>query len=138
MPKFTGEASRSFEPVPEGDYDLTITAITRKMASDRAKHPGAEMWHVAYEIGDTGKKVFSNLVFVPETNWRISNWWRALGHEVVPGKELDTGEPEEHFGAQLKAHLSIVDYNGDKQNEIQYYIEPRPGDAVKEPRAIPF
>jgi hypothetical protein len=131
MPKFTGEESRKFEPVPEGDYNLTIVKINPETVGERAKNAGAEMWRITYDIEGTNKKVFDNLVFVAKSFWRISNWWRALGQEVLPGKELDTGQPEDHLGSEIKAHLTITEYNGEEQNDIAYFIEPGPTDVPR-------
>jgi len=138
MPKFTGEAARHFEPVPEGDYDLVITKIDEQIVREGSKHAGAEMWRISYDIGDGGQKVFSSLVFVQKSFWRISNWWRALGHEVVPDQEIDLPDPAKLIGAQLKAHLIVTEFNGIEQNEIAYFIEPKEGEITKEPRDIPF
>jgi hypothetical protein len=146
MPTFEGEAKRKFDPVPEADYELTISDIREDEVSSRSKNKGATMWHIKYDIGDTGKKVFDNLVFVKNSFWKISNFWRALGREVPPGKQIDTGEPEDLIGARIQAHLGIRVYNGDPQNEIMYFIEPTSGKALvpagptppTEPDNIPF
>jgi hypothetical protein len=146
MPTFEGEAKRKFDPVPEADYELTITDIREDEVGARSKNAGAPMWHVKYEIGETGKKVFDNLVFVKNSFWKISNFWRALGREIIPGKQIDTGDPEDLIGARIKAHLGIREYNGDPQNEITYFIEPGPGgkslivnpNPSTEPDNIPF
>jgi hypothetical protein len=126
---------------------MMISKINAELTSAKAKNPGVEMWRIQYDIEDTGKKVFDNLVFVKASFWKISNWWRALGHEVIPGQPIDTGEPEQHIGCQLRAHLTVEEYNGDQQNSIAYFIEPKPGDPPKiivprpvdpEPDNIPF
>ena len=104
------------------------------------------MLRVTYDISDTGKKVFDNLVFVDASEWKISNWWRALGFEVVPNQKIDTGESTDLIGRELKAFLSVVEFNGQKQNNIEYFIEPGPdGKAIvpqkpadAEPDDIPF
>ena len=147
MPQFTGEESRKFEALPEGDYELTISRINEESCSERTKNPGAAMWRITYDVGETNRKVFDNIVFVKSSFWRISNWWRALGYEVVPGQSIDTGETTDHIGKSLKAHLTIREFNGDKQNDVAYFIEPAPADGravmvppqkKDEPDDIPF
>jgi hypothetical protein len=149
MPTFTGEAARTFDPVPEGDYVLRIEKINLDVVGQKAKNAGAEMWRIQYAIEGTDKNVFDNLVFVPKSFWRISNWWRAIGNKLVPGQQIDTGEPEDHLGKPVEAHLSIREYNGIKDNQIDYFIEPRPDgtkgaplvvvpSADDEPSDIPF
>jgi hypothetical protein len=124
MPEFTAEAPQQFDPLPEGDYQLVITKIQKDVASERAKNPGAPMWRVIYDVEGTNRKVFDNLVFVPKSFWKISSWWRALGHAIAAGQNVDSGEPEDHIGASLKAHLQTRDWGGVQQNEIAYFIEP--------------
>ena len=137
-PTFTGQGPRSFDPLPEGDYNLVISKINSDIVGSQAKNAGAEMWRVSYDIVSTDRKVFDNLVFVQKSFWRISNWWRALGNEVVPGKEIDLGEPETHLGKTLRAHLSIREYAGAKDNQVEYFIEPKPKSESDEPDSIPF
>jgi hypothetical protein len=139
MPTFVGEESRKFDAVPEGDYVLTITNIDERTAGEKAKHAGAAMWRITYDIGDTGRKVFNSLTFVQESAWRLSNWWRALGRKVIPKEVIDPGNPQDLIGAELQAHLVVTEYNGDPQNDIAYFIEPKPGQVVaKDPPDIPF
>ena len=146
MPTFTGQASNQFDPAPEGEYLLTISKAIETVTSKQAKNPDKPMLRVTYDIGDTGKKVFDNLVFVKASEWKISNWWRALGREVIPDQQIDTGETSDLIGQQVKAYLSIVEFNGTKQNNIEYFIEPGPdGKAIvpakpadAEPDDIPF
>jgi hypothetical protein len=149
MPTVIGQAPRSFEPVPEGDYLLTISKVTEEIISgENAKHKGETMWRLTYDIEGINRKVFDNLIFVPKSFWRVSNWWRALGNEVIPNQPFDTGEPEEHLKKTIRAHISIEQLNSGPDNKIDYYIEPKPGEAAlpaksttpddKEPDNIPF
>ena len=145
-PTFTGQASSQFEPVPEGDYVLTISKIIETLTSKTAKNPEKPMWRISYDIAGTGRKVFDNIVFVKTSEWKISSWWRSLGNEVIPDKQIDTGDSSDLIGRELKANLSIIEFNGQKQNTIEYFIEPGPsGQAIvpkkpvdDEPDDIPF
>jgi hypothetical protein len=149
MPKFTGEESRQFGALKEGDYTLKISEIREDVCGEKTKNPGADMWRVTYEVEGTNRKVFDNLVFVKKSYWRISNWWRALGHKVVPGQDIDVGTASDHYGRTLEAHLVVEEYNGDPQNDIAYFIFAKKEDAAsgaivpakkeeKEPDDIPF
>lgn len=134
---FTGEESRSFEALAEGDYQLRIEKIHPDVAGQKAKNPGAEMWKITYSVAGSDKKVFDNLTFTQKSFWRISNWWRALGNKLVPGEKIDTGEPEDHLGKPVEAHLSIREYNGAKDNQVDYYIEPKPDGTKSGPLVVP-
>lgn len=124
----------NYEPLPDGDYDLTVKEATQKMTQSNKV-----MFSIKAEV-DSGphakRLVWDNLVVSPENE-------NALG--IFFGKMAALGLTKENFFSQgptnaqieaalgnrkFRAQIGSRTYNGQKRNEIKRYYratEAAPG-----------
>lgn len=106
-----------FEPVPEGNYDLSCIDF-----SDKAAQSGDAMLTYTFEILDeeyAGKKVFARYMLEgPGAEFGL--WrWRELMSAV--GADLESPDPEAPVGEHVRAFLTVEPSNDEQygdQNRI--------------------
>ncbi len=106
----TGVETPNFEPVPDGDYTLTIVDMKKKKA-DKNGNPGVSF---TFQIDDTDKKVFSYFQLAGD-----NVKWMKLFLETLYGVELD--------GALSLSSSEIIG----KQIGGRIVTKPRDDDADK-------
>jgi hypothetical protein len=120
MPRIIATEKRSFDVLEEGPYDFVIVKADDRSGKDEPHNPYI---HMQMQEPISKKNVFTNLVFTEKTARRVTNFWRALGNEVKVGEPLDFNAVDVQ-GRSVRAYVSISLYNGDKQNDVEYFIEP--------------
>jgi ureidoglycolate hydrolase len=130
MPRFTASDSNSFEPLSEGDYTFVIVKATDEIGQTS----GNSYIHLQLQEVESKKNVFENVVFTPKTKRRVTNFWRALGHSCKDGDDVEF-ETADLVGEEIRAHVSVTEYNGDLQNDVEYFIEPDVTQTRKQPAA---
>ena len=121
---YTGvtEFGQGFDPIPEGDYDLTIIK-----AEEKKTKSGDNMVNITTEVvgGEyEGRKVFHNVVFLPKDHRAAGmskHFLKVIGQPFEGVVEVD---PEAWEGAEFRAHVKIVDYKGKLKNEIDEVYSP--------------
>jgi hypothetical protein len=120
MPRIIATEKRSFDVLQEGPYDFVIVKAVDRSGE---KEPHNPYIHMQMQEPISKKNVFTNLVFTENTARRVTNFWRALGNDVKEGDPLDFNAIDV-AGKSVRAYVSISLYNGDKQNNVEYFIEP--------------
>lgn len=110
----------TFEPVPAGNYDVSIV----KAESTLAKSSGKPMIAVQYRIGDgehEGRVLFDNFSLQPQALWKLKTLLEALewGGTEEDGLEF---HPDELIGAQLTVAVAVEPgQRGDMRNVVKGY-----------------
>lgn len=103
-------AGRSFEPVAEGWYDVTIDNVEEK-DSQSAKNAGKPMYVVDFKSLDerfTGsQRTYACLWY--EARFTIVDLSKAVGFPVTEG-EFTVRDADEFIGKELQIKLAIEDY----------------------------
>ena len=133
MPRVDATDKRSFDPLEEGEYLFVIAKATDEVGQ---KEPHNAYVHLQLQEPTSKKNVFENLVFSTSSAWKISNFWRALGHNVKKGDPIEFGGADVQ-GLEIRAYVSIREYNGDLQNQVDYFIEPDEAELRKQPAPVP-
>ena len=120
MPRVDATDKRSFDVLPEGEYNFVIVKASDEIGS---KEPHNPYVHMQLQEPGSKKNVFENLVFTAKSAFKITNFWRALGHDVKRGEPIEFTAADLQ-GLSVRAYVSIRLYNGDKQNDVEYFIEP--------------
>lgn len=125
----TVETEGSFEPLPEGDYALTI-----EKAELKTSMAGAQQISLTYAVQGTKRKVFDNLTFKDPAGYQPKTG--KNGQPIYPSKigqsrikailEIANIPPSEFKfseifrlnGVTLTGHLKIDEYNGKRKNKV--------------------
>ena len=122
---FSGVERPSFEPVPEGDYDLVVSDF--KVKPGKAD-PSKLIAHCVFEITDgefEGKKVFH---YQGITGYQLS--YAKVMFEAFYGEPLEDDfevEEDDLIGKTFQARVGIQLDNRDStkmQNKISFFILP--------------
>jgi hypothetical protein len=99
----TNEASsQSFDPVPEGWYDVIVTKV---WVNESEK--GDTYWGLEFEIvnGDFAeRKIFDNLFFTEKTKSRLKLILKRLGYDVERPFDLN---PDSMIGRECRVEVEI-------------------------------
>lgn len=125
----------SFEPIPKGDYVLTITEGEMKESGEKAKHPGTpyinwELTVVSDTKGDTtyaGRKIFSiTSLHADALAYGLKPMLEATGKYDTAGN-LDF-EIADLLNLQINCKVKIRKSDEyDDKNEIATYYKPGEG-----------
>ena len=137
--KEAADSGASFEPLPVGDYNLTI-----KEAAYQRAQSGRDMWKITTEVIDgphARRRVWNNLVLVPENPNALGMFFRKMGalgltqEFFAQSPDVDT-IARAMLGRSFRGQVTQREYQGKISNEIQmfYPISAQPGVA---PTAAP-
>jgi len=125
----TDDLNKSFAPVKNGNYTLTITkAPTAKLSQPSPKNPdGAWMLMLEYavdnpETGNT-QKIWDNLVFTQKSLFKVRQWLLSLGFEgnMNASALLEDDFRESLVGREVTADVVIKaqEYPAGSKNYVQ-------------------
>jgi pyruvate/2-oxoglutarate dehydrogenase complex dihydrolipoamide acyltransferase (E2) component len=139
--KEAGEATNSFEPLPDGDYELKV--IEAKATTSAS---GKVMFKTTNEVvsGPYAKRrVWDNLVISPENSKALGMFFMKMG-ALGLGKEFFNSNPTNAQIEQALLHrsfrgtLGTRTYNGTQSNEIsKYFAAPAVAQAAFAAAAAP-
>ena len=121
--KDAGE-SASYEPLPDGDYDLTIVEATAKVSQS-----GKTMFAVKAQVttGAHAKRlIWDNLVVTPDNSAALGMFFRKMG-ALGLGREFFASNPSNAQieaalkGRSFRAQVGSRTWQGNKKNEIKMY-----------------
>lgn len=112
------QVSSEFQPVPEGQYAVTIEATDLTTTKD-SKQP---LMKVTYNIAEgefAGRKIFDNLTFGQMALWRVKKLCEASG------APYDSGgfNTEDLVGRPLQIIVMQEVYEGKPQNKVRDYVK---------------
>lgn len=120
-------SNRSFDPVPEGDYDLKVLESPYSVS----QNTGSDMWKIKAEIvtpgPHKGRLIWDNLVLQPNNGGSAGFFFRkvaafGLGREWFIANKPSSEQIATIFpGRTFRAKLGIRTYNGKKSNEVKEY-----------------
>ena len=96
-----------YEPIPTGEYTVSIFNIEEKECGPESKNPGKPYWNVQFKVIDgefTGRSVFSNVMLFNGALYSLVNLLKATGHVDA----LKTGivpAPNELIGTKIGAYV---------------------------------
>jgi hypothetical protein len=117
--------------VPEGVYDFVVAD-----ANDKQSQNGNEMIELQLIIkGPEGQenRVYDNLVFTPNSTWKIDLFRIATGETLVKGQsvEFDATDCLDRTG---KCSLIVDEYEGRVRNKVGEYLDPAAIDNSQTPQ----
>lgn len=137
--KDAGE-SASYEPLPDGDYDLTIVEATAKVSQS-----GKTMFAVKAQVttGAHAKRlIWDNLVVTPDNSAALGMFFRKMG-ALGLGREFFASNPSNAQieaalkGRSFRAQVGSRTWQGNKKNEIKMYYAAAAAAASAAPAAAP-
>jgi hypothetical protein len=123
----------SYEPLPDGDYDLTVIEATAKSSQS-----GKTMFALKAQVqsGAHAKRlVWDNLVVSPENANALGMFFRkmaALGltREFFASNPSNAQIEQAMKGRSFRASIGSRTWQGQKKNEIKMYYVSTPGVAA--------
>jgi Protein of unknown function (DUF669) len=117
--------------VPEGVYDFVVAD-----ANDKQSQNGNEMIELQLIIkGPEGQehRVYDNLVFTPNSTWKIDLFRIATGETLVKGQSVkfDATDCLDRTG---KCSLIVDAYEGRERNKVGEYLDPAAIDNSQTPQ----
>lgn len=138
--KDAGETA-SYEPLPDGDYDLTVLEATAKVSQS-----GKTMFAIKAQVttGAHAKRfLWDNLVVSPDNSAALGMFFRKMG-ALGLGREFFSSNPSNAQieaalkGRSFRAQVGSRTWQGSKKNEIKmYYTAPAAGTAAPVAAAAP-
>jgi hypothetical protein len=139
--KEAGDVS-SYEPLPDGDYDLKVTEATAKVSQS-----GKTMFSLKTEVqaGPHAKRlVWDNLVVSPENNAALGMFFKkmsalGLGKTYFDQNPSNAQIEQALVGRTFRGQVGSRVWQGTKRNEIKmYYVIPSDNAATPSVPATPF
>lgn len=131
--KDAGEVA-SYEPLPDGDYDLTVMEATAKVSQS-----GKTMFAIKAQVqnGPHAKRlIWDNLVVTPDSSAALGMFFRKMG-ALGLGREFFSSNPSNAQieaalkGRSFRAQVGSRTWQGTKKNEIKmYFASPVAGTAT--------
>lgn len=122
--KDAGEVSAGYDPLPDGDYDLTVVEATAKVSQS-----GKTMFAIKAQVqnGAHAKRlVWDNLVVTPDNTAALGMFFRKM-HALGLGREFFATNPSNAQieqairGRSFRAQVTSRTWQGQKKNEIKQY-----------------
>lgn len=121
MPKIDFSDVKPLEPIPDGDYEATLTAVELIEKKASTKAPYLKLEFTVQEEGEfQGRKLFRNASLSPDSLWAYKQSMIALGSdpEIFEG-ELDPLEvAQDNIGNSCSLSVSQTEYEGRPQNKV--------------------
>lgn len=118
-PKSEEELNRSFNPLPEGEYDFSVTN-----AEETTSSKGRAMIKLRLKVfsGAVETSVFDYLVFTDKSQWKIYSFCKAVGlAEKFKAGEIEALDCQGRTG-RVKLKIDKSDGYDDK-NAVAHYVE---------------
>ena len=115
----------TFEPLPEGWYDVVIADVTPKESGPNSKNPGKPMYGYKFKVeeGDfAGRILFGNACLWAEAIFFQKGIQTALGSWKKGDAKFKVDQPDDLIGKSLKVKVAHREYNGETQNEIKRFL----------------
>lgn len=134
----TAEETNEYKPLPEGDYEFVINAVTKKMFNGSAKMPACPQASIEIHVDDpnTGRTVpvFSNLFLCSSQEWKLAQFFKSIGVMSADDKQLRMRWDIE--GEKGVCHIAPREYNGKVYNDIKKWLLPKKEEI--DPDDLPF
>lgn len=98
------------EPLPEGEYDMTINRVEATVSST-----GKDMLKVAFEESESGNYVWTNYVIQDNCLWKLKELLDAVGMDTSGALDFDESEL---VGQQVLVRVTQEEYNGQIKNNV--------------------
>ena len=132
------EETNEYKPLPEGDYEFVINAVTKKMFNGSAKMPACPQASIEVHVDDpnTGRTVpvFSNLFLCSSQEWKLAQFFKSIGVMSADDKQLRMRWDIE--GEKGVCHIAPREYNGKVYNDIKKWVLPKKEEI--DPDDLPF
>lgn len=132
------EETNEYKPLPEGDYEFVINAVTKKMFNGSAKMPACPQASIEIHVDDpnTGRTVpvFSNLFLCSSQEWKLAQFFKSIGVMSADAKKLRMRWDIE--GEKGTCHIGPREYNGKVYNDIKKWLLPKKEETEEED--LPF
>lgn len=124
-------ADDATRPVPEGEYDLTVTKSEVKTAST-----GSKMIALTLRVEggpSNGKNIFNNLVLSLENQFALARWFRTLDAFGLDSNWFSANSPSLEqvaatlLGLHIRGTVSIRQWQGQDRNEITGFAPAQSG-----------
>jgi hypothetical protein len=126
----------SYEPLPDGDYDLAVLEATAKTTQS-----GKTMFAIKAQV-ETGahakRLVWDNLVITTDNPSALGIFFRKMNALGMKKEYFDTNPTNAQIeqalvGRQFRGQIGSRTWNGNKKNEIKNYY---PSGAVAAPAPV--
>lgn len=138
------EVADSFDPLPEGTYDLEVVEARHTKTKTT---PSKDMWAVQYKViggAFNNRRVFNNIVLTLDNQKALGFFFRNMGAHGLTREFFNTKPTNEAIstalrGRRTRGQVIQKPYNGETKNEIKGYravadaATPPPAGAVAPP-----
>jgi hypothetical protein len=127
--KDAGEVG-SYEPLPDGDYDLKVLEATAKVAQS-----GKTMFAIKAQVqggAHNNRLVWDNLVVTPDSPAALGMFFRKMGalglnREFFGSNPSNAQIEQALIGRSFRGQIGSRTWQGQKKNEIKmYYVATAP------------
>lgn len=136
----------SYEPLPDGDYDLKVLEATAKVAQS-----GKTMFAIKAQVqggAHNNRLVWDNLVVTPDSPAALGMFFRKMGalglnREFFGSNPSNAQIEQALIGRSFRGQIGSRTWQGQKKNEIKmYYVataasSPAPAAAAQAPAPAP-
>lgn len=112
---FSSVEERSFEPLAEGIYNLTIIE-----AEQTTSQKGSEMIKVTFEEESTKTRIWENYVLQQNCLWKLKELLDVIGVDTSASIDLD---PQDLIGVMVKGKVIQDTYNNGSEEKITNRIK---------------
>ena len=132
--KEAGEVSTGYDPLPDGDYDLTVIEATAKVSQS-----GKTMFSVKAQVMNgphATRVIWDNLVVTPDNQAALGMFFRkmyalGLGRDFFATNPSNAQIEQAIRGRSFRAAVTSRTWQGQKKNEIkQYYASAASASAA--------
>jgi hypothetical protein len=139
--KDAGEGSGSYEPLPDGDYDLKIVEAPAKTTST-----GKTMFAVKAQVQSgphANRLIWDNITISPENKNALAIFFSKMVALGIPREFFTTNNPSNAQieatlqGRTFRAQIASEVYQGSRKNKINRYYVTTPGVTAAPVAAAP-
>lgn len=112
---FSSVEERSFEPLAEGIYNLTIIE-----AEQTTSQKGSPMIKVTFEEENTKSRIWENYVIQQNCLWKLKELLDVIGVDTSVSIDLD---PQDLIGVMVKGKVIQDTYNDGVEDKITNRIK---------------
>lgn len=119
---------QNFELLPEGTYTFRVDSLEKGSFSGSEKMAPCPKATLRFSVKnvDNGKEgtVFDHLFLNSKAEWKLSQFFKSIGMKKTGEKiHMPWNDVE---GAEGKMKISIQEYNGKKNNQVEEYLNYEP------------
>lgn len=129
-----GDAAKTFEPIPEGDYDFEVVDVKAEMTKDGKK----KKYNMKAKVvggAHNGRFVWDNIVLTTDNPNALGFFFRKMASMGLDSEYFRTQRPTDEQivatmkGRRFRAKIGHRMYNGEKKTEIKSYFPAASGAA---------